>query len=149
MTMRDAATTLLVVVLATACAAPGEPPARPGSADYQDVIRRELSTTTSALATMQLTLAYANDDRLPQTYATTITHQAEADLSRVSTDLAQIHPPPQYATAHRELQTLTTRAARQLASLPSHWTQTTRTRELRRLNDQSTTTTDLSQQLLG
>jgi hypothetical protein len=149
MTLCRAATNLLVVLFATACAAPGEPPARPGSADYQDLIRRELSTTTSALATMQLTLAYANDGRLPETYATVLTRQAQADLTRVSIDLAQIHPPPRYATAHRELQTLTTRAARQLAGLPRHWTQTTRTSELGRLDHQNSMANHLSQQLLG
>ena len=52
-----------------------------------------------------LTLDYANQDRITQTYATTITHQSQADLTRVATDLAHIRPPAQYITAHHRLQT--------------------------------------------
>ena len=87
--------------------------------------------------------------RITETYATTITHQAQADLTRVATDLTQITPPPKYQAAHQHLQSLTTHAARQLASLTNHWNQTTRTPELHTLNTEATTTKHLSQALLG
>jgi hypothetical protein len=152
MTTTRAATFAILATLlpvATACTAPGEPPAHPNTAAYHDLIRRELSTTTSALATMQLTLTYANRNRISQTYATTITHQAEADLTHVATDLSQISPPRRYTTPQHSLQTLATRAAHQLATLANHWNQTTRTQELHTLGTYSKTADHLSQKLLG
>lgn len=147
--LRATAMATLLAILTAACTAPGEPPTHPNTAEYHDLIRRELSTTTSTLATMQLTLNYANHDRITQTYATTITHQSQADLTRVATDLAQITPPAQYATAHHRLQTLTIHASTQLATLQKHWNQATRTRELHTLNTQTQTTDHLSQTLLN
>jgi hypothetical protein len=135
--------------VATSCTAPGEPPANPNIAAYKDLIRRELSTTTSSLATMQLALSYANHNRITQTYATTITHQSQADLTRVATDLDQITPPPKYRAAHHHLRSLASRVAHQLAILTDHWDQTTRTQELHALNAESKTIDDLSQTLLG
>jgi hypothetical protein len=135
--------------VATSCTAPGEPPANPNIAAYKDLIRRELSTTTSSLATMQLALSYANHNRITQTYATTITHQSQADLTRVATDLAQITPPSKYQAAHHHLHALATHAAHQLATLSSHWNQTTRTQELHALATESKTIDQLSQTLLG
>jgi hypothetical protein len=152
MTTTRAATLAIIVTLLpvpTACTAPGEPPPHPNTAAYHDLIRRELSTTTTALATMQLTLTYANHNRITQTYATTITHQAKADLTRVATDLTQITPPPPYTTPHHNLQTLATHAAHQLAALTNHWNQTTRTQELHTLNADSNTANHLSQKLLS
>lgn len=134
--------------VATSCTAPGEPPPHPDTAAYQDVLRRELSTTTSALATMQLTLSYANHHRITQTYATTITHQAQADLTRVATDLTQITPPPKYQAAHQHLGALATHAAHQLATLTHHWNQTTRTQTLHTLTTETTKAIHLSQTLL-
>ena len=135
--------------VATSCTAPGEPPANPNIAAYKDLIRRELSATTSALATMQLTLSYANHNRITQTYATAITHQSQADLTRVATDLTQITPPPKYQAAHHHLHALATHAAHQLATLTSHWNQTIRTQELHALDAESKTIDHLSQTLLG
>jgi hypothetical protein len=152
MTTTRAATLAIIATLLpvpAACTAPGEPPAHPNTAAYHDLIRRELSTTTTALATMQLTLTYANRNRISQTYATTITHQAQADLARVATDLSQITPPPRYTTPHHSLQTLATRAAHQLATLTNDWNQTTRTQELQTLNTDSKTANHLSQKLLS
>jgi hypothetical protein len=139
----------LCSAVATSCTAPGEPPANPNVAAYKDLIRRELSTTTSALATMQLTLNYADHNRITQTYATTITHQSQADLTRVATDLDQITPPPKYRAAHHHLRSLASRVAHQLAILTDHWDQTTRTQELHALDTESKTIDRLSQTLLG
>jgi hypothetical protein len=139
----------LCSAVATSCTAPGEPPANPDIAAYKDLIRRELSTTTSALATMQLTLNYADRNRITQTYATTITHQSQADLTRVATDLDQITPPPKYRAAHHQLRSLASRVADQLATLSDHWDETTRTQELHALNGESKTIDHLSQTLLG
>jgi hypothetical protein len=149
MTTRAASLLALLAALTSACTAPGEPPPHPNTATYQDLIRRELSTTTSTLATMQLTLNYANHDRITQTYATTITRQAQADLTRVATDLTQITPPPQYTTPHKNLQTLASHAAHQLATLLNHWTHTSRNHELQTLNTETQTANRLNQQLLG
>jgi hypothetical protein len=139
----------LCSAVATSCTAPGEPPANPDIAAYKDLIRRELSTTTSALATMQLTLNYADRNRITQTYATTITHQSQADLTRVATDLDQITPPPKYRAAHHQLRSLASRVADQLATLSDHWDETTRAQELHALNGESKTIDHLSQTLLG
>jgi hypothetical protein len=149
MTPRRLAAWLLLASLSTGCSAPGEPPPQPGVAAYHDVIRRELSTARSALATMQLTLADANHDRITQTYATTITHQAQADLTRVATDLNQITPPSRYTHANHLLRTIAHRAAHQLAALITHWDTSSRTQELRQLNHQSTAINHLSHELLG
>ena len=133
-TTRAAALAIIALssAVATSCTAPGEPPPHPDTAAYQDVLRRELSTTTSALATMQLTLSYANHHRITQTYATTITHQAQADLTRVATDLTQITPPPKY----------------QAATLTHHWNQPPRPQTLHTLTTESTKASHLSQTLL-
>jgi hypothetical protein len=139
----------LSCAVATACTAPGEPPPHPNTAAYHDLIRRELSTTTSALATMQRTLTYANHNRITKTYATAITHQAEADLTRVATDLSQITPPAKYQAAHRRLHSLATDAAHQIAALPDRWSQAARNQELRILNTESQAADNLSQKLLG
>jgi hypothetical protein len=152
MTTTRAATLAILATLLpvpTACNAPGEPPPHPSTATYQDLIRRELSTTTTALATMQLTLTYANHNRITQTYAATITDQAQADLTRVATDLTQITPPNPYTTPHHNLQTLATEAAHQLATLTNHWNQTTRTHLLHTLDTDSKTANHLSQKLLN
>jgi hypothetical protein len=112
---------LMVVSLAAACTAPGEPPKLANRQDYHDLIRREETDTTSALATARLAVIYLGQDRITRNYALTIVHQTTADLDRISTDLTQIHPPTPYITPQHKLQTLTSGAAHDLSQLPRTW----------------------------
>ena len=116
-----AAALLMVISLAAACTAPGEPPEHPNRQDYRDLIRREVTDTTSALATARLVVTYLGQDRITRNYARAILHQTTADLLRITTDLTQIHPPTPYVTPQHKLQTLTSDAAHDLRQLPRTW----------------------------
>jgi hypothetical protein len=116
-----AAALLMVISLAAACTAPGEPPEHPSRQDYRDLIRREVTDTTSALATARLAVIYLGQDRITRNYALTIVHQTTADLDRITTDLTQIHPPTPYVTPQHKLRTLTSGAAHDLSRLPRTW----------------------------
>jgi hypothetical protein len=117
---------LALALAVTACTAPGEPPPSPDAGAYQDVMRRELSGATSALATMQLTLSEARDGGITDTYALAIVHQSQTDLVRVTTDLRQIAPPAGFQAAHRRLIAVTVRAGRDVAAAGSAWSSAVR-----------------------
>jgi len=104
-----------------ACAAPGEPPPSPDAGAYRDVMRREVSGATSALATVQLTLKEARHGRITDTYALAVVHQSQSDLVRILTDLRQIAPPAGLAAPHRRLIAVTARAGRDVAAAGSAW----------------------------
>ncbi len=113
---------LLPVVVASAfalaaCTSPGNPPAHPDQGAYQDIIRRELEATGSALGTSVLTLRYIDDGRVPRNYGRVMVRQAANDLRKVSQDLGQITPPAKAAAAQARLRAITDRARQQLATL--------------------------------
>ncbi len=98
---------------------------------------------------MQLTLSYANHNRITQTYATAIAHQSQADLTRVATDLTQITPP-------RNTKPHTTTSTPSPPTPPTNWlpspttgTRQPETQELHALDAESKTINHLSQTLLG
>jgi hypothetical protein len=146
---RLAAALLVVISLAAACTAPGEPAKHPNRQDYRDLIRREATDATSAFATAKLVVIYLSQDRITRNYARTILHQTTADLRRITTDLTQIHPPTPYVTPQRKLQTLTTNAARQLNKLPKTWSNPRAlTRAITALTHDTNTAATLTTQLL-
>ncbi len=109
---------LLVSGLALAgCRTPGNPPSHPGQGAYQDIIRRELEATGSALGTSVLTLRYIDDGRVPRNYGRVMVRQAANDLRKVSQDLGQITPPAKAAAAQTRLRAITDHARRQLSGL--------------------------------
>jgi hypothetical protein len=117
---RLACALVALLLLGAACRAPGEPPQRPAQGEYQDVIRRELESTRSALATSQLLLRYLNADRVPGTYAAVLLRQVANDLRKVAQDLGQIQPPARAARAHARLLALSKRDGHLLANLHRH-----------------------------
>jgi hypothetical protein len=107
----------VLVLIASACRTPGNPPGRPAQSAYQDIIRRELDSARSALATSELLLRYVDAERVPETYATVVLRQAANDLHKVTQDLGQIHPPARAAQAQARLLALSKRDGQLLANL--------------------------------
>jgi hypothetical protein len=91
--IRLVALAMIPLVIATGCRSPGNPPHRPRQGEYRDIIRRELESAGSALATSELVLRYVAADRIPRTYAQVVLRQAANDLRKVAQDLQQIRPP--------------------------------------------------------
>jgi hypothetical protein len=92
-----------LTLIAAGCRSPGNPPHHPSQGEYQDLIRREIDSASSALATSQLILRYLQTDRVPHTYAAVVLRQAANDLRKVAQDLHQIQPPPRAAHAQAQL----------------------------------------------
>jgi hypothetical protein len=99
----------VVVLLASGCRAPGEPPRHPAQGEYQDLIRRELDAAGSALSTCVLVLRYVDENRVPAPYSRVVLRQAANDLRKVSQDLAEVTPPPGAARAQATLLAITRR----------------------------------------
>ncbi len=123
---RPAARALLVCgaicLLATACRAPGEPPAHPDTGVYRDIIRRESDSTHTALATAGLLVTIARTQGLPGTYARVTLRSVVGDLDHVVTDLHEITPPTAEARPQRRLAAIAARDAVLLARLQHDWT---------------------------
>jgi hypothetical protein len=111
---------VVVVLLASGCRAPGEPPRHPTQSEYQDLIRRELDAAGSALSTCVLTLHYVDENRVPGPYSRVVLRQAANDLRKVSQDLTQITPPPGSARAQAALLAITRRDRGRLDHLASN-----------------------------
>jgi hypothetical protein len=107
----------VVVLLASGCRAPGEPPSHPTQGEYQDLIRREVDAAGSALSTCVLVLHYVDEDRVPAPYTRVVLRQAANDLRKVSQDLSQITPPPRAARAHASFLAITLRDRNRLDDL--------------------------------
>jgi hypothetical protein len=124
-TARPGARALLVCVglclLATACRAPGEPPAHPDVGVYRDIIRREADSTHTALATAHLLIVTSQRQGLPDTYARVTLRTAVGDLQHVVTDLGEIAPPPASIRPQARLRTIARQDAALLARLQHHW----------------------------
>jgi hypothetical protein len=110
----------VVVLLASGCRAPGEPPRHPAQGEYQDLIRRELDAAGSALSTCVLVLHYVDENRVPAPYSRVVLRQAANDLRKVSQDLAQVTPPPGAARAQAALLAITRRDNSRLDHLASN-----------------------------
>ena len=126
-------TTLLAMIacLASACTAPGEPPAHPSQGDYQDLLRRETDKTQSSLATMHQSLSLILGGKMTRNYAAVVSHHSAADLTSVATDLAQIEAPTaRQAQAQDELRALSQRQATLIDSVDSHWGDATALQQL-------------------
>jgi hypothetical protein len=108
-------------LLATSCTAPGEPPAHPSKADYADLMRRETDKAQSAIATIRLVLSDGSQGKIPRNTAIVSIRQAVADLTGVTTDLAQIAAPDTNATSQRRLQRILRQATRTINSLADDW----------------------------
>jgi hypothetical protein len=100
---------VVVILLASGCRAPGEPPSHPAQGEYQDLIRRELDAAGSALSTCVLVLRYVDENRVPAPYSRVVLRQAANDLRKVSQDLSQITPPPRATRAQAALLAITLR----------------------------------------
>jgi hypothetical protein len=99
--------TLLPLALAApACRNPGNPPRHPGTGEYQDLMRREVSSAESALATAGLVLRELDRDSLTKTYAGVALRQAASGLEEVGLDLGDVTPPADLARPHRRLTAL-------------------------------------------
>ena len=108
---------VVIILLASGCRAPGEPPSHPAQGDYQDVIRREVDAAGSALSTCVVVLRYVDQDRVPAPYTRVVLRQAANDLRKVSQDLSQITPPPRAARAHASFLAITLRDRNRLDHL--------------------------------
>src|SRR3954469_21954242 len=111
---------VLMVVLAAGCRSPGNPPQRPAQGEYQDIIRRELDSAGSALATSELVLGYVQADRIPRTYAQVVLRQAANDLRKVAQDIRQMHPPRRAQPGQARLLLLCERDGTALTNLRTH-----------------------------
>jgi hypothetical protein len=139
-----------LAVVAAGCTTPGEPPSHPGDAAYRDVMRREVSTASSALATAQLTLTYLDQNKISTTYALVLAEQAAADLHRVATDLPQIMPPVSLAEPHHRLQLTVTRATREVNAITHRLSvSASRTSTLKRLSSDGDRVDRLANELVG
>ena len=110
-----------ICLLATACRAPGEPPAHPDVGVYRDIIRRESDSTHTALATARLLVTTARTQGLPGTYARVSLRSVVGDLDHVVTDLHEITPPPAEMRPQRRLAAIAAGDAALLARLEHHW----------------------------
>jgi hypothetical protein len=110
-----------ICLLATACRAPGEPPAHPDVGVYRDIIRRESDSTHTALATARLLVTTARTQGLPGTYARVSLRSIVGDLEHVVTDLREITPPPAEKRPQRRLATIAAGDGALLARLEHHW----------------------------
>jgi hypothetical protein len=108
----------LLAVLAAGCTAPGEPPAHPTGAQYQDLMRRETDKAQSTIETMRLVIDEIRHGRITENYATVMTRQSIADLTSVVTDLRQITAPAgELAHAQQQLRDLLTQAVSTLGEV--------------------------------
>jgi hypothetical protein len=108
----------LLAVFAAGCTAPGEPPAHPTRAQYQDLIRRETDKAQSSIETMRLVIDEIRHGRITENYATVMTRQSITDLTSVVTDLRQITPPAgELAHAQQQLRDLLTQAVATLGEV--------------------------------
>jgi hypothetical protein len=121
---RGVAVAFVLALTATACRAPGEPPLHPNDATYRDLIRRELSTTSSALGSAELLLAQARTGQLTITYAQVGLRQSADDLDGVATDLAEVTPPAGRAVAQQRLGTIVAKDRLLLRTIADHWSGT-------------------------
>lgn len=110
-----------LALAATACRAPGEPPLRPTDPTYRDLIRRELSTASSALGSAELLLAQARAGKITITYAEVGLRQSADDLDGVATDLAQVTPPVGRVAAQQHLRTIVAKDRVLLRTIADHW----------------------------
>jgi hypothetical protein len=110
----------LLVIAASGCRAPGEPPSHPAQGEYQDLIRRELDAAGSALATGVLILRYIDQGDVPHAYGRVVIRQAANDLRKVAQDLAEITPPTRARPAQRSFRAITVRAQHRLDELYRH-----------------------------
>ena len=119
---------IAVLVLTVAgCTAPGEPPAHPSKADYQDLMRRETAKATGTIATMQVVVSELRRGRITQYYATVMTRQSVADLTSVVTDLRQITAPSTDLARHQhQIQRLLTGTIPTVGSVIDNWDQRAR-----------------------
>jgi hypothetical protein len=122
---------VLVALVAVGCRSPGNPPRRPAQGEYQDIIRRELDSAGSALATSQLVLRYVQADRIPRTYAQVVLRQAANDLRKVAQDTRQMHPPARAEPAQARLLLLCRRDGTALAKLRTHLSDSSRRLRIR------------------
>jgi hypothetical protein len=111
---------LLIALVAAGCRSPGNPPQRPAQGEYQDIIRRELDSAGSALATSELVLGYVQADRIPRTYAQVVLRQAANDLRKVAQDIRQMHPPRRALPGQARLLLLCERDGTALTNLRTH-----------------------------
>ena len=112
---RLAALAIGLAVVSLGCRAPGEPPQHPQPGAYSDVMRRELDSAKSALATGGLVLRYDRSDLVPRTFARVTLRQAANDLRKVAQDLGEITPPARAARAHALLLAICRRDQRLLS----------------------------------
>jgi hypothetical protein len=112
---------ILFALIAASCTAPGEPPAHPSNADYNDLMRRETDKAQSSIATIRLVLSDASQGKIPQNYAIVTLRQAAADLTAITTDLAQIAAPAAKATSQRRLQRILRQATQTTNRLADDW----------------------------
>jgi hypothetical protein len=122
---------VLAALVAAGCRSPGNPPQRPAQGEYQDIIRRELDSASSALATSELVLRYEQADRVPRTYAQVVLRQAANDLRKVAQDIRQMHPPPRAKSAQTRLLLLCRRDGTALTNLRSHLSDSSRRLRIR------------------
>jgi hypothetical protein len=116
----------LVALVAAGCRSPGNPPQRPAQGEYQDIIRRELDSAGSALATSELVLRYVQADRIPRNYAQVVLRQAANDLRKVAQDIRQMQPPRRADHAQTRLLLICKRDGTALANLRSHLSDSSR-----------------------
>jgi hypothetical protein len=119
---------VFVVLAAGGCRSPGNPPHRPVQGEYQDIIRRELDSAGSALATGALVLRYIEGDRIPVTYADVVLRQAANDLRKVAQDVRQMQPPRYAQQAHTRLLLICERDGKALANVGGHVSERVRIR---------------------
>jgi hypothetical protein len=110
-----------LALAATACRAPGEPPLHPDNATYSDLIRREVSTASSALGSAELLLSQARSGKITMTYAEVGLRQSADDLDGVATDLAQVTPPAGRVAAQQRLRAIVANDRVLLRTIADHW----------------------------